>query len=119
MAAQRPDAPAVHDTTGEHSYAELDARASQMGHALLDLSVKPGERVGILLPKGFDSLAAMQAILRIGAIYVPLDPLSPLSRVRAAITDCSMSAVITDRPSADVGVPTLDPHDGPSVHPIG
>lgn len=109
MAAQRPDAPAVRDTTGEHSYAKLDARANQLGHALLDLKVKPGERVGILLPKGLDSLAAMQAILRIGAIYVPLDPLSPASRTGAVITNCSMSAVVTDRASAEVGVRTLDP----------
>lgn len=109
MAACRPDAPVVHDKAGEHSYAELDARANQMGHALLDLKVKPGDRVGILLPKGFDSLAAMQAILRVGAAYVPLDPLSPLSRVRAVVADCSMSAVITERPPADIGVPTLEP----------
>jgi amino acid adenylation domain-containing protein len=47
------------------------------------------------LGKSAHVVAAMQAILRLGAIYVPLDPLSPGTRIQAIVRDCRMSALVT------------------------
>ena len=43
----------------------------------------------------------MQGILRLNAIYVPLDPLSPVARIRTIIDDCTMRALVTSRQRAD------------------
>lgn len=37
----------------------------------------------------------MQAVLRLGAAYVPIDPLSPESRVRQLLIDAEVSALVT------------------------
>lgn len=96
QSAQRvPDALAVrgHDTS--FTYRELDLLANRLAHALAALGVGPGDRVGIWLGKSAYAVAAMQGILRLNAIYVPLDPLSPAARIRTIIGDCSMRALVT------------------------
>ncbi len=75
-AQKTPDAVAVYspDTYGADSqattYSELDESANRFAHALAQLGVKRGDRVGIWLGKSALSVAAMQGILRLCAIYV-------------------------------------------------
>lgn len=90
-----PDVLAVkgHDTS--LTYRELDRLANQLAYALAALGVGPGDRVGIWLAKSASAVAAMQAILRLNAIYVPLDPLSPVARIRTIMDDCAMRALVT------------------------
>ena len=86
---------AVVAPNGSLTYKELDRQADQLAHRLWDRKVRVGDRVGIYLLKSTDAIVAMQGILRLGAIYVPLDPLSPVDRVTKIINDCSMKLVIT------------------------
>ena len=63
------------------SYAELTRRASRIAAALSDRDLRPGEAVGVLARRHPDTVAAMLAILSLGAHYVPLDPEYPASRL--------------------------------------
>lgn len=100
--AQRtPGALAVKDPAMSLTYRELDRLANRFARALAALGVGPGDRVGIWLGKSASAVAAMQGILRLNAIYVPLDPLSPVARIRSIITACSMRALVTLRQRAD------------------
>lgn len=90
-----PDALAVKDYETGLTYRELDQVANRLAHALAKLDVAAGDRVGIWLDKSVYAVAAMQAILRLNAIYVPLDPLSPPGRIGAIIADCAMRALVT------------------------
>lgn len=100
--AQRvPNALAVKGHDASLTYRELDLLANRMAHALAGLGVGPGDRVGIWLGKSAYAVAAMQGILRLKAIYVPLDPLSPAVRIRTIISDCSMRALVTVRQRAN------------------
>lgn len=96
-AAERtPEAPAVHDMTGGVSYRRLDALADRYAAALLDAGVRPGDRVLLWTGKSADVVALMQAVLRIGAIYVPVTSSNPIGRVRRIVADCRPSLVVTD-----------------------
>ncbi|MFV8752086.1 amino acid adenylation domain-containing protein [Nannocystaceae bacterium ST9] len=95
MAATRPDAPAIRAFEGEWSYAELDARADDFAHALRARGVLPGDRVALWLEKGAIAIAAMQAALRCGAAYVPLDPKSPPARIEQILAACRPRVLIT------------------------
>ena len=53
------------------------------------------DRVGVWLEKSAETIAIMQASLRLGAAYVPLDPWSPPARARKIIEDCGMRALVT------------------------
>ncbi|WP_305788001.1 amino acid adenylation domain-containing protein [Symbioplanes lichenis] len=80
-AARTPGALAVDGPGGTATYAELDARAGALAGVLAARDVRRGDRVLVWGPKTPDTLAAMQAVLRLGAAYVPVDPLSPVARV--------------------------------------
>ncbi len=94
-ARRSPEALAVKAPQGRLTYGELDERANQMARALTDLGVGYGDRVGIWADKSVDTVAAMQAALRLGAAYVPLDPSAPVARTRAVMSDCEMAALVT------------------------
>ncbi len=94
-AQKSPQALAVQDPQSSLTYGALDALANQLAHALASLGVKAGDRVGIWHEKSVEVVAAMQGILRVGAAYVPLDPMSPAARIRTIVEDCAMAAVVT------------------------
>ncbi len=93
-AARTPDAIALKcPEQGAVRYAELDALANRVAHVLAARGVVKGDRVGVFMPKSAAALAVMQGVLRLGAAYVPLDPTSPLARVRAIAADCGLAAL--------------------------
>ncbi|WP_394827343.1 amino acid adenylation domain-containing protein [Pendulispora albinea] len=110
-ARRSPERPAVVDPHRTVTYGELDAAANHLARALLARGVAVGDRVGIWMPKSAYALAAMQAVLRVGAVYVPLDPQSPLARIRTIVANCDMKVVIgsdvTLSAAEDIGRPLL------------
>jgi amino acid adenylation domain-containing protein len=94
-AKRLPDSLAVKAANGCLTYGELDRLANRFAHAFLSSGVQRGDRVGIWIEKSTYAVAAMQGVLRVGAVYVPLDPLSPASRIYSIVCDCEMCAVVT------------------------
>ncbi|MBX7096415.1 MAG: amino acid adenylation domain-containing protein [Myxococcaceae bacterium] len=99
-AARLPDALAIDAADRVLTYRELDQEANRLAHALKRLGVGPGDRVGFWVDKGAFGAAMMQATLRLGAAYVPLDPHSPLARVRGIVRDCALKAVAVNEARA-------------------
>ncbi len=94
--AQRPDATAVVAGDARVSYLELDRRANRIAHLLHANGCTPGARVGVMLRRGIDAIAAFLAVLKAGAGYVPLDPDYPDDRLGLMCTDSDVRLVITD-----------------------
>jgi clorobiocin biosynthesis protein CloN4 len=90
-ARRTPDAPAVTGPTGLLSYAELDAEAQRLADLLRDRGVRAGDRVLLFGPKSGGFVAAMQACLRAGAVYVPVDVSTPGSWARVIAEDSGAS----------------------------
>src|SRR5256885_16522909 len=85
-----PDALAIKGPDGCLTYRELDGLSNRFARALASLNVHAGDRVGIWLEKSTCAVAAMQGVLRLNAIYVPLDPLSPAARIATILHDCGV-----------------------------
>ena len=100
-AARTPEALALVGPSEQLSYAELDSQAAALAAALARRGVGRGDRVCIWLPKSARAIVAMQAALRLGAVYVPIDPGSPSERARKIIVDCRARCLVTsaDRPT--------------------
>ncbi|MFD8887170.1 amino acid adenylation domain-containing protein [Streptomyces erythrochromogenes] len=92
------DRPAVSDPDGTLDYAELDRRANRLAHTLLARGVRPGDRVGLLLERTAAVPAAVLAVLKTGAAYVPVDLAAPADRAALVFGDTAVSLVLTDRP---------------------
>ncbi|HEY6879781.1 MAG TPA: amino acid adenylation domain-containing protein [Polyangiales bacterium] len=93
-AVHTPDASAVEGADEHLSYRDLDRLANRIARALHAAGVRAGDRVGIHLPRSGRAIAAMIASLRLGAVYVPLDPGSPPARVSLIARDCALRAVM-------------------------
>lgn len=94
QAARRPDAYAVVDTTEKVTYGDLDARANGIAQALAARGVAAGDAVGVCLDRSADLVAALLGILKCGAVYVPLDPADPVSRLSFILRDTGASCVV-------------------------
>ncbi|WP_310720156.1 amino acid adenylation domain-containing protein [Streptomyces lydicus] len=94
-ARRTPGAPAVADPATTLTYAQLDVTADQLAAELHHIGVAAGDRVAIWTDKTVRAVAATQAVLRLGAVYVPIDPLNPAHRAAQIIEDCTPAAVIT------------------------
>ncbi len=70
------------------SYKELNRKANQIGRYLLDIGVRKGDVVCLSGEKRVSTFACMLACLKIGAIYVILDPDSPIERLRRIVMTC-------------------------------
>jgi len=92
-----PGATALRLGDDELSYGELDRRANRLARHLAELGVGRGALVGLCLERSFELVVATVAILKAGAAYVPLDPDSPVERLRLMLEDTAAPVVITRR----------------------
>ncbi|MEO7734910.1 MAG: amino acid adenylation domain-containing protein [Kofleriaceae bacterium] len=92
-ARRYPDRVAVSDGVRGWSYRALDEAADRLARLLLELGVARGDRVALWAEKSPLVVAAMQAVLRVGAAYVPVDPFSPAARAVRIAQDCDVKVV--------------------------
>lgn len=73
-AQSAPEREAVVSRGERLSYGELEAQSNQVCRVLLDQGVQRGDRVGLYLDKGVQSILSLYGILKTGACAVPIDP---------------------------------------------
>lgn len=96
-----PNNVAIVDSKNQLTYQEMDLLANSAARALTSLGVVAGDRVAIWIEKSTYVVVMMQAILRIGAVYVPIDPLSPPVRAKIILEDCKVRTIVTSRIKAE------------------
>ncbi|MGV9328736.1 amino acid adenylation domain-containing protein [Streptosporangium sandarakinum] len=90
------------------TYGELLARADALAAALRDGGVRPGDVVGVRLPRSPEAITALLAVWRAGAAYLPFDPDVPDERLAFALADASATHLVT-RSAAPAGLIAVDP----------
>lgn len=95
-ARRTPDAPALHVDDVTLTYRELDELVDRHAAALAGAGVRDGDRVLIWAAKSVHVVALMQAALRLGALYVPVAPTNPPTRVARIAASCRPALVLTD-----------------------
>ncbi|MBI1890864.1 MAG: non-ribosomal peptide synthase/polyketide synthase [Burkholderiales bacterium] len=97
QAAATPNAVAVAAGQTSLSFAELDAKANQLAHRLIENGVGRKMLVGLCVERSIDMVVGMIAVLKAGAAYVPLDPTYPHDRLNYMLEQ-SKAAVLITRP---------------------
>jgi amino acid adenylation domain-containing protein len=97
-ARRHPDRPAVVGPAGEVlTHGELDAWTEQLAGLFVELGVGPGSFVAVCSERTPQAVAALVAIIRSGAAYVPLDPAWPQARIRRLLSELEVVAVVAGR----------------------
>jgi amino acid adenylation domain-containing protein/thioester reductase-like protein len=89
-----PDAIALEDGPERITYAELDARANRLAHALIRIGAGPKTRVAVCLPRSIDAIVALYGVWKAGAAYVPLDVEDPPPRWTERLVDVGARALV-------------------------
>ncbi|MGC5700440.1 amino acid adenylation domain-containing protein [Pseudomonas sp. NFXW11] len=91
---QAPEAVALVQGPLQLSYGELNRRANRLARQLLELGVRPDDRVALCLPRGPHLLTGMLGILKAGGCYVPIDPAQPPERMAYLLQDSAPRALL-------------------------
>ncbi|WP_263053373.1 non-ribosomal peptide synthetase [Granulicella mallensis] len=98
------------------SYGELNCRANRLAHELLELGVRPDDRVAICVERSVAMVVALLGVLKAGGAYVPLDPAYPVDRLSYMLADSGPVAVLThgaaretlEQALGELEIPVLD-----------
>ena len=98
-ARSTPDRPALAGSDGDLTYAEVDELVDRLADGFTAAGVPRGGRVVVSMHKTECSYLIFHALLRIGAVVVPVDPLMPPAAFAGLIRPLSCSAFVADQAS--------------------
>lgn len=92
---EHPDRIAVVDGGGEWTYSQFNDMRRALAAVFAAHGVVIGDRVVVQLDRGIEQVAAIYAVLTLGAAYVPVDPAAPHAR-RESITSAAQPRLVVD-----------------------
>lgn len=92
---ERPDAVAVIADDGQWTYAEIDRASTCLAHILVCAGANHQQPIAVLLPKGWQQIVAVLAILKAGSAYLPIDPSLPPRRIETLLEESGSDLVLT------------------------
>ncbi len=107
LLARPPDRPAVRCGEAMLDWTELARRSSQVAELLRINGVGPGDRVLLSLGRSVDLVIGLVAILRLGAVYVPVDPAYPSDRRERIAEAAKPIAAIVEPGAVSAWLPTV------------
>ena len=109
-----PGATALKFGSQRLSYRQLDDRANQLAHYLLEMGVGPSTLVGVCVERSVEMVVGVLAVLKAGGAYVPLDPTYPAQRLQFMLEDSGAQILLTQQrlrptiPATDAQIVCLD-----------
>ncbi|GAA1461136.1 non-ribosomal peptide synthetase [Williamsia maris] len=112
--AATPDAVAIDAPGHRLSYRAFADLRTDLAQRLRRDGVIPGDRVVVALDRGVAQVAAVYAVLTLGAVYVPVDPADPRERTDAIEATVSARLRVDDAYLVSIGFDPAHPVPDPS-----
>jgi amino acid adenylation domain-containing protein len=96
ISALYPSRTALGSGAWQPTYAELNALANRLAHALLSHSGAPADRVAVLMRHDSPLFAAVLGVLKAGRIVVTLNPTDPPIRLAQVLKEAEPGLMVTD-----------------------
>ena len=91
-----PDAIAAVHGDRRWTYRELNARANQLGRALVARGLQREGVVAVVTERNLEWMAAVLAIFKSGGVYLPIEPHFPADRISATLSRAECRLVLTE-----------------------
>ena len=91
----RPESTAVLYKTSSITYSQLDVSSNQLSQYLKQKGVSVEAMVAVALPRSFDLICSMVAVLKCGAAFLPIDVEYPISRIAYVVSDSRAEVLLT------------------------
>lgn len=95
-AAVSPRSTALADSSGSLTYSELNAKSNQLAWWMMTYKkIQPDDLIALALDKSIHTIICILAVWKLGAAYVPLDPIYPEERLSFILGDTSAKILLT------------------------
>ena len=94
QAAIKPNETAILFKDQKYSYIELNEKANQVAHFLIQKGVKSNDIIAISFDRSFEMMVYIYGILKAGAAYLPIDTTTPDKRLRFIAEDASFKILL-------------------------
>lgn len=91
-----PKAVAVMLNDEKITYGALNQRANRLARVLVKNGLKSGDFAGLYISRSIDMISAMLAVIKAGAVYLPLDPSYPKEHLNYILQDAKPALVLCD-----------------------
>ncbi|MRX41226.1 amino acid adenylation domain-containing protein [Flavobacterium sp. LC2016-23] len=92
-----PHATALQTATKSWTYQELNTTVNTLAKSLQEhFDVTKGMHVGLMVNRNEWLIIGMLSILKVGAVYIPIDYSSPAERIKYIVSDAEISLLITE-----------------------
>lgn len=78
------------------NYRQLQAEVDTLAAQLYQAGIRPGDLVGVCLPRDSQLIITLLAIFQCQAAYLPLDPEYPKDRLQYIVTDAAVRCIISN-----------------------
>lgn len=96
LASNRPDAEAVVAPEGRLTWSQLADRTHALAAHLSAGGVRPGDRIGVLLPNGLRWIVSALAVQQAGATVVPINTWYRSAEIAHVLGEAAVTLVVTD-----------------------
>lgn len=91
----KPNYPALIFNHSRLTYKQLNEKANSLAYQLRKKGLKNNDIVGILVPRSFEMMIAILAVLKSGASYIPIDPDYPTERINYMLDNSKTSLLLS------------------------
>jgi amino acid adenylation domain-containing protein len=99
-AERSPDSIAIVMKSEAVTYGELERSTNQLARLLREAGCSSGDRICLIMPKSPAAIMSILGVLKAECIYVPVDPASPVARVKKIIECCEPTCILAAGPTA-------------------
>lgn len=105
-----PDRTAIWDGEQSITYRQLWYLTNKQAMKIREMGVGPNDAVAVIASHSIGTVVSLFAILKVGAVYFPVDQKLPVQRIMYMLDDSRPSLVILAKPNAEItkGYLTLD-----------
>ncbi|WP_313959961.1 non-ribosomal peptide synthetase [Mycobacterium deserti] len=116
--ARTPEHVAVVHEGRSYTFREINESANRVAHWLIAQGVGTEDRVAVLLDRSPELVITALAVIKAGAVYLPVDPADPGARIDFILSDSGPKMVIRKEVGALGGVRVDNPSDDDRVRPL-
>ena len=91
-----PESIAIEGPCGTLTYRDLEERSNDLAGVLLGLGIPQNSLLAVLYDNRVEVIIALLTAIKIGCIFVPLDPAIPEARLRAMLKDIAPRWLLTE-----------------------
>lgn len=97
LVKKMPNKVVVKDKNHSLTAKELDDKANIIGNFLIKKGIETNQRVGVILNRSIDMMAALFGILKAGGTYVPIEPSAPVERLEYILNNSRCEFVLHEK----------------------